>query len=967
MEDYLTDFLAEAGFDAELEILSVTDTRARLGDIRLRREGRDVLFVQELQLDYIWPDIRDLRTKRVQIDGAVASLSLGEDWRPADAWIKDIMEKSAGNGGGNKIAFPENGISLTDSVLSLDAPFGEAELFLNAEIPTLENFTSEIILKPTDLSYGGFSATGSAGVTLEGAISDGSLQDVTIEAQARTESLSNGKLSIEDANLRLDGRIDVEARSYDGEIFIDGAAVSSDLFAADSAELSWAGDISKPDGFLAEGQWALSTVQARIPRPARADELAETLSLFPAISVVPVTEYFAPEMKKTVRDFLLGADVTGGGAFKFGPEGFTLMPEGDLRVQNKRNKLRLIPKSETDFFRFNREEQRISARLDAQFDKPVGLKLTNVKLDAKSANGVRLDGVETFSADFQTAGDWNSAAEDGRPVRLGPVAASLNYVGGTRPRRLTINTALDYDGDLPGGRVTGLNLDGRLGVRLYESRQVLDFTPKPGSQITLTSLETPTAWVGEDISFTLPPTTDLFTRRADQSILAATLNMADFTLTQPATAETEAQRLELQSESLDLKGTLWPDRSQDWTVDLKQAQYASETLPGPGTTASAAQATVTARLVLDQTPQISLSSPSITAETPLVRLSNFEVALAGTPDAYTVDHSGGTVDVIGSEFADTAKMAGLGRFPANGQVEFKDGRYIGRAKLVVAKANNADVDVSYEYADGAGNAVVEIPSILFAPKGLQPQTLVPGLRGKIARVEGEARATLNIGFADGALTSSSGIVQLVEMGVGTAPGPISGLNTTMEFSSLWPLETNGSQRLTMKNFNPGMALNDGVFVFDLVPGGIKVDSADWPIGNGSLSLDPFVWKYAAPENRVIMRVKDVSLGDVLKEFGDSKIEATGNVVGVFPIVIRGVEVLIEKGMISVAEGGVIKYDPGPNVPDYNQEEAIAVLRQQRTDEYADLARDALRQFPYKELSASLDGPLDGDVEIGACF
>jgi len=69
----------------------------------------------------------------------------------------------------------------------------------------------------------------------------------------------------------------------------------------------------------------------------------------------------------------------------------------------------------------------------------------------------------------------------------------------------------------------------------------------------------------------------------------------------------------------------------------------------------------------------------------------------------------------------------------------------------------------------------------------------------------------------------------------------------------------------------------------------------------------------------------------------------------------------------VPGGGIIKYDPGPNVPNYSQEDAIDVLRQQRTSEYALLAQDALREFEYRELSASLDGPLDGDVEIGLIF
>ena len=967
MEDYAATFLAEAGFEAELDILSVTETQAKLGNIRLKRDGIDVLTIKDLQADYVWPDIRNLRTKRLSIDGAVATLSLGEDWRPAEDWLKEILADRAGAGGGREITFPEEGIRVTNSLLTLKGPFGEAELYFDAQIPTPEIFTSEIILRPTNVSYGGYSAKGEAGLSVQGEVSGGALQNILIQGLASTENLSNGRLSLADANLTLDGKFDVKTRAYTGEISVAGKSVSSDLFAADSVALSWSGALSKPSGFIATGNWSLAADQARIPAASRANDLAETLSLYPAVSVVPVTEYFAPELKQTVRSLLFGADVDGAGAFEFGPDGFTIAPDGVVSVKNQGNRLRLIPRKDADFFTFDAGNELISARLDAQFDSPVGLKLTDIQLKAKSETGIRLGGIESFSANFRTFEDWTATAEDGRPIRLGPLAANLNYVGGPRPRRLSIDTAVDYDGDLPGGRVRGLNLEGRLDVRLYNGRQVLDFTPKPSRLITVEHLETPTTWRGEDISFSLPPTRDLYTRTKDQSTLAAALEVADFTMTQPAVGGADAQRLDFKSAELILDGTLWPDKSQDWIIDFTQVQFASETLPGPGTTGSAQQARVTARLAGGQSPQITVNSPSITAETPLARISDFEIALSGTPDAYVVDHQGGTVDVIGSEFAASASAAGLARFPANGQVAFKDGRYIGRSKLVVAKANNAEVDVSYECGEGAGTALIEIPSILFAPKGLQPQTLVPALRGKVARVEGEARASLNIDFADGELISSSGTVQLLDMAVGTAPGPITGLNTTMSFSSLWPLETDGRQKLSMKTFNPGMALNDGVVLFGLVESGVKVDAADWPIGNGFFSLDPFVWRYAAPENRVTMRVKDVSLGDFLNDIGNKKIQATGNVVGVFPIVIRGIEVLIEKGEISVPEGGLIKYDPGPNIPQYSQEEAIAVLRERRASEYAFLAQDALREFRYRELRASLDGPLDGDVEIGLIF
>jgi hypothetical protein len=171
----------------------------------------------------------------------------------------------------------------------------------------------------------------------------------------------------------------------------------------------------------------------------------------------------------------------------------------------------------------------------------------------------------------------------------------------------------------------------------------------------------------------------------------------------------------------------------------------------------------------------------------------------------------------------------------------------------------------------------------------------------------------------------------------------------------------------MKRFNPGFPLENGVLTFTLVPDGVKVDAAEWPIGNGAFALDPFTWIYAAEENRVTMRVKDIALSDFLNNFSNKRLQATGNVVGVFPIVVRGVDVLIEKGRVSVPDGGLIKYDPGPGVPVYSESDAIEIFRQRNSSEYAALAQDALREFHYRLLSVSMDGPLNGDVEIGLIF
>jgi len=962
LENRAISILEEAGFDAELEFVSITRTQARIKDIHLKRDDVEFIRIESVQADYIWPDVRDLKFKHIHLNGAAAQLNLGEDWKPTQNWIRELLPDGSNTDGGSTFPFPENGVKLSDSNLVLGSPLGEAVLYIDAEAQAQDAFSADITLAPSALSYGGYSAQGAGVVTLEKSGSD-----LRIIGQAQTETLSNDTIDISDAHVQLDGTLNLRTMSFLGSASVESQTVSSALYASGPTRLGWDGQISPKTEMRALGTWMVSAENARSPRPARAREVAEILSLYPAMSVVPVTEHYAPQIRELVFEFLSGSDISGQGHFEYGPEGFAVNPVGAFHVKTRENQLSLRPRSEQQFYQFEKSKAQIAVHLDAAFENPVGLSLKDIQVMAASENGFRLDGVSSFSTQLSTQDNWTAADFLDRPVRLEPFTAALHYNASDIPRRLSVKTDFEYDGALPGSYVEGLQLDGHLDVRLYEGRQILDFTPRSGSVVTLKSLETPTSWQGENIQFTLPPTKNLFTRTAENSTFTASLNTADFTLTQPEIGGQEAQTLDLSAAEMDVTGTLFPDATQEWAVDFKEGGYNSETLPGPGAKASAATAKLTARLTPDQAPQISLNSPSITVETPLMRASNIQIDMQGTPDNYTVKHTNGLIAIVGSEFAERAKRAGLGNFPANGTVNFSDGAFTGQAHLTVAKANNAEVDVDYAYKGGVGSAEINVPSIVFEPKGLQPQTLVPAFQGKVARVDGEARAQLKIAFADGALTHSSGTIDLVDMGVGTAPGPIEGLNTKMRFASLLPLETEGSQTLTMESFNPGFPMEDGVVTFNFVPEGVKIEAADWPIGNGFFSLDPFTWVYAAEENRVTMRVKNIALGDFLSNFDNKKVEATGTVIGSFPVVVRGIEVLIEDGKISVPDGGTIKYDPGPGVQAYTEAEAIKILRERRSHEYAALAQDALREFSYRELSASFDGPLNGDVEIGLVF
>jgi len=96
------------------------------------------------------------------------------------------------------------------------------------------------------------------------------------------------------------------------------------------------------------------------------------------------------------------------------------------------------------------------------------------------------------------------------------------------------------------------------------------------------------------------------------------------------------------------------------------------------------------------------------------------------------------------------------------------------------------------------------------------------------------------------------------------------------------------------------------------------------------------------------------VGDFLKGFGEGKLSISGSLEGTIPVIVRGIDVLVENGRLAVKDGGVIRYQ-GDDVSD-----AI-------TNEYAAQAIEALKAFNYDALFLEIDGPLDGEIKLGVEF
>jgi len=140
----------------------------------------------------------------------------------------------------------------------------------------------------------------------------------------------------------------------------------------------------------------------------------------------------------------------------------------------------------------------------------------------------------------------------------------------------------------------------------------------------------------------------------------------------------------------------------------------------------------------------------------------------------------------------------------------------------------------------------------------------------------------------------------------------------------------------------------------LVEDGVDISRALFPLGDGQVSFDPFVWIYGAEENRITLRVSGVQVGDFLGGIGDGRLKITGALEGTIPVVVRGIDVLVDKGRLEVINGGLIQFeakDVSDAIPNEMGAQAI----------------EALQNFNYQNLFLEINGPLDGEIKVGLAF
>jgi hypothetical protein len=960
-ERYVQTLLQDQGIETSLSIETLTREAIVLNDVTLtyRNEVEPFFKAKRVEADFILKEALNGKMKRLRFVEADAAITLGENFQITDGWLPP--QESGSTGG---VSIPENGLFLEDVNFSLTTPYGSPDIALTAAIRETDQFEATVLISPTALNYEAWQAEGSARLDLT---VKGNRKD--IDALVRIDRLSGTGLNLTDATLEVTGPLEANTTlpidlntldlHYEGTVAGTAEKIKTEGFNFETSRFVWSGNVTRntaskiPIGL--NGQLDLSTQAFSFTESTRAREVAETLTLSDALSKTPIAQHFAPSVTRSIEQLIERPSFDASVDVLLNEVGGVVSLRRPLNILRNQNELSLEAASSEPLYAWSRQQEQIELRFDASLIQPVSMALQDTAITANSDNGWQLQGISAFEALVKTAQTWRVEAE-GEAARLAPFKGKLDYNVGETYRRLFVDGSVDFDGRLPGGYVRDFKTKGRVDLTLPPAGQsglFMGFRPSQ-PRITIDTLLTDTDWRLDNVAFDLVNADRIFVLDGNDATIQSKLKNLSF----EALNSVENQNLSMTLQTAKADGLLdTTTLSQNWDLNFKNAQILSDTIPVAQTQIDIPAGYLSVQRAEDI--QFDFNTPSLDMSVPQGSVKDLKLSANGTLDNYTAVHSEGVF---------SSKLAEIPDWPLTGEVTFKDNRFDGRSTVLIPEAKNTPLTIDYQYGEGKGEAHIVLESLIFTQNGLQPQILVPAFAGKIAAVEGEVSADLNLRYTSGEPLDSDGILSVKNMSFGTAPGPVTGLNTDIRLTSLFPIETAGRQTLTVENFDPGFPLENGSVEYELVTNGVKIHNANWPIGAGAFALDPFTWTYNAPENRVVMRLNEIPIEEFLNNVGNGKLEATGTVRGEFPIVVRGLNVLVDNGYLEAKDGGIIRYaaDEGDAVT-YSQDEALDIIRRQDTAQYRSLARDALREFAYRELTASINGPLDGDVQLGIIF
>jgi len=708
--------------------------------------------------------------------------------------------------------------------------------------------------------------------------------------------------------------------------------------------------------FVSAG-WEVAAQGLALKDKDRRTQLADQVTAHSVLADTPIAKEFTRILKGKAERLLSEFDLEGRGHLRMSAGGYEVSLHQPLRMKpsgkSAGQSVIFTPRPGENFTAYNPTTQTLDLHADINWTGVQALEVEGLSMSAKSADGLRLGGINQIKTSLHSLRNWR-LHNDGQEIRLAPFDLDFAYSNsGDNTGRVDLSGGLDYDGPVPGGFVRGLKADGDILVRLNQGDFTLGFTPS--APISMAEFSNPSGWTVKNLHFNVRPKQSLLQKTKNTRSMQMVLENVRSGLVGPQ----DKRHLDVKMGHLDL-AVDFSKSPQHWRMKTEDTDIKSEDFPAPGTHITSPGGTLDVFMDtnVEKGEQITFQafSPLTHVKTDNITAENMRLELSGSPDNITAQYEIGRAVMVGGA---------VPALPVTGTARLINGVLTGEAISSLPNTTDTPINIGFLSKDGRGTAKINIPNISFDPDGLQPQDLVPVLRGKLADVSGDISAAFDFEFGGGQPVRSSGSAELKGLNIGTLVGPVSGIDAHITLASVFPLQTGGVQDAKMSGFDPGFPLKDGRIKFEINPGGITLHQAEWPVENidvenvktapGRIFLDPTNWRFGDFENRVVVQVQNIELATILAGIGKGKLSATGLVSGTLPARINGVNVVIDGGVLGVKNGGAIRYTSAGT-------EAAGTQ-----NENANYAFQALRNFRYKQLEARIDGPLDGAMALRIVF
>jgi hypothetical protein len=263
----------------------------------------------------------------------------------------------------------------------------------------------------------------------------------------------------------------------------------------------------------------------------------------------------------------------------------------------------------------------------------------------------------------------------------------------------------------------------------------------------------------------------------------------------------------------------------------------------------------------------------------------------------------------------------------------------------------------HDLATGDGAIDLALDPIRFRKRGLQPKDVIPALASVPltcvdARLEGGGR----IAWGEGEGTAIG--FRLRDAGFRTPWGRAEGAAADLRLDRLAPLRLPAGQHATVGRFilddkTPPLSDLDARFGWDRAGGvGLQQMAVDW--SGAKIRVDGLRMAGGRRGAPAVLRIDGLDLARALAVAGIDGVVATGMVDGTVPFRFIGDAVVVENGVLATRGPGEIRY-----AADAAPQEVKAAAAQPGMD----TLMAALQNFQYQSLRATLDGRSDGEARV----